>query len=29
MTWEEMEKTDMTCRLKYVGLVHWDKQTLG
>ena len=29
MTWEEVEKTNMTCRLKYVGLVHRDKQTPG
>jgi len=29
MTWEEVEKADMTCRLKYVGLVHRDKRTPG
>lgn len=29
MTWEEVEKADMTCRLKYVGLVIRDKRTPG
>ncbi|KAL3937351.1 MAG: hypothetical protein SGBAC_007530 [Bacillariaceae sp.] len=29
MTWEEVEKADLDCRLKYVGMLHRGKRTPG